>query len=252
MVMGNSPGCNMIHRCVLALTCLALVAANAHGQEPMFDPPALNWVERLQIIVAHPTLVYLLLLFGVTGVLFEITHPGGWAPGIIGLLCLVLAFFAMRVLPINYVGVALIVLGIILVILEVKVHSAGILTTAGIVCLLLGAAFLIEPGKGVERVSWLAVAPVSIALALIMLLLIRNVVRAQQMKVQTGMNQLIGAFARVRGDLDGEGFVFIAGELWRATCAQRLQDGESVRIEGYVGLTLYVSPAIAPSAFEGR
>jgi membrane-bound serine protease (ClpP class) len=158
----------------------------------------------------------------------------------------------MRVLPINYVGLALMVLGIVLVILEVKVHSAGILTTAGIVCLLLGAAFLIEPGKGFESVSWMAVAPVSIALALIMLLLIRNVVRAQQTKVQTGMNQLIGAFARVRGDLDGEGFVFIAGELWRATCAQRLQDGESVRIEGYVGLTLHVKPAIAPSPSERR
>ena len=252
MNMGNSPGCNMTHRCVLALGFLWLVAANAHGQEPMFDPPVLNWVERLQIVVAHPTLVYLLLLFGVTGVMSEITHPGSWVPGIIGLLCLILAFFAMRVLPINYVGLALMVLGIVLVILEVKVHSAGILTTAGIVCLLLGAAFLIEPGKGFESVSWMAVAPVSIALALIMLLLIRNVVRAQQTKVHTGMDQLIGAFARVRGDLDGEGFVFIAGELWRATCAQRLQDGESVRIEGYVGLTLHVKPAIAPSPSERR
>ena len=242
----------MTHRCVLALASLWLVAANAHGQEPMLDPPVLNWGERLQIIVAHPTLVYLLLLFGITGVIFEITHPGSWVPGIIGLLCLILAFFAMRVLPINYVGLALMVLGIVLVILEVKIHSAGILITGGIVCLLLGAAFLIEPGKGFESVSWLAVAPVSIALALIMLLLIRKVVRARQTKVQTGMSQLIGAFARVRGDLDGEGFVFIAGELWRATCAQRLQDGESVRIEGFVGLTLHVKPAISPSPFEGR
>jgi membrane-bound serine protease (ClpP class) len=94
----------------------------------MLDPPKLNWVERLQIVVAHPTLVYLLLVFGITGVMSEIAHPGSWLPGIIGLLCRILAFFAMRVLPINYVGLALMVLGIVLVILGVQVHCVGILS----------------------------------------------------------------------------------------------------------------------------
>ena len=116
--------------------------------------PVLELDERLQLIVAHPTLVYLLLLFGVTGVISEITHPGSWFPGIIGLLSLILAFFAMRVLPINYAGVALVVLGIVLVILEVKVHKRRYSDHGGIVCLLLSPrAFLIEPGKGVCKAS---------------------------------------------------------------------------------------------------
>ena len=74
--------------------------------------------------------------------------------------------------------------------------------------------------------------------------MLRSVVRAHAAKVQTGMDQMIGTFARVKGDLNGEGFVFVAGELWRARCRQPLQDGETVRIESYDGLTLHVKPAL--------
>ena len=153
---------------------------------------------------------------------------------------MIFAFFGMQVLPINYVGVALLVVGILMILLEVKVHSAGILTGAGIASLLAGSAFLVDPSHGIERVSWLAVAPVTIAVGLIMMLLVRNVVRAHAAKVQTGMDRMIGAQAQVKGDMDGEGFVYVAGELWRARCRQRLQDGETVRIEAYDGLTLFV------------
>src|ERR1019366_5286963 len=199
----------MIQRCVLTLILAFFWAAAAFGQDPFFAPPELTWVERLRMVLGNPTLVYVLLLVGITGVTFEITHPGGWAPGIVGLVCLIFAFFGMRALPINYVGLALLVLGILLVLLEVKVHSAGILTTAGLVSMLAGSAFLIDPSHGVERVSWLAVAPVTISVGLIMLLLVRSVVRAHAAKVQTGMDQLIGARARVKGDMNGEGFVFV-------------------------------------------
>jgi membrane-bound serine protease (ClpP class) len=108
--------------------------------------------------------------------------------------------------------------------------------------LLAGSAFLIDPSHGVKRVSWLAVAPVTISVALIMLLLVHNVVCAQALKVQTGMDRMIGTLARVKGDMNGEGFVYVAGELWRARCRQPLSDGEIVRIESYDGLTLGVKP----------
>jgi membrane-bound serine protease (ClpP class) len=199
--------------------------------------------EHILSLLANPTLAYLLLLLGFSGLMFEITHPGIWIPGVFGLACLVLSFFAMQMLPINYAALALIVLGLLLVVLEVKVHSYGMLTTAGIVSLLIGSAMLIEPVGGVERVSWLVVAPVSIALALIMLLLVSNVVRAHRAKVQTGMDGMIGALAQVRGDIDGEGYVYIAGALWRARCDLPLQDGETVCVESFDGLTLYVKPA---------
>jgi len=233
----------MIRRCVLTFVLASLFAANAFGQEPLVDPPELNWVQRLQGVLAHPTLAYVLLLIGISGVTFEITHPGSWVPGIVGFVCLVFAFFGMRVLPINYVGLLLIVLGIVLVLLEVKVHSAGILTTAGLASLVAGSAFLIDPSHGVPRVSWLAVAPLTIAVGLIMMLLVRNVVRAHAAEVLTGMDKLIGMSARVMGEMDREGFVFVAGELWRARSGHHLQDGEIVRIESYRGLTLYVKPA---------
>ena len=203
----------------------------------------MSWPERLLSLLANPTLALLLLLLGIFGLVFEFAHPGIWIPGILGLICLILAFFALQMLSINYAGLALIVLGLLLVLLEVKVHSYGMFTAAGIICLLLGSAMLIEPAGGVGRVSWLVVTPVAIALALIMLLLVSNVVRAHQAKVQTGMTGLIGAVARVRGDMNGPGYVYVAGELWKARCDLPLQDGETVYIHGYEGLTLHVEPA---------
>jgi membrane-bound serine protease (ClpP class) len=222
------------------LMLAAFLPADVLGQEALNDAP--GWADRLQNVLANPTLVYVLLLVGISGVTFEITHPGGWVAGIVGFVCLVFAFFGMRVLPINYVGLALIVLGFLMVLLELKIHSAGVLTAAGLVSLVAGSAFLIEPSQGIERVSWLAVAPLTIAVALIMMLLVRNVIRAHAAKVQTGMDKLIGTLAFVKGDMDGEGFVFVNGELWRARCRQRLQDGEKVQIESYDGLTLNVKP----------
>jgi membrane-bound serine protease (ClpP class) len=211
-------------------------------RDAVIERMAMSWSERALSLLANPTLAYLLLLLGFSGVVFEITHPGVWIPGVLGLACLVLAFFAMQMLPINYAGLALIVLGLLLVGLEVKIHSYGMLTAAGIVCLLVGSAMLIEPVAGVERVSWIVVAPVTIAVALIMVVLVRNVVRAQRSAVRTGIERLLGAHAQVKGSMDGAGFVFVAGALWRAQCDLPLQDGETVRIEAYNGLTLHVRP----------
>ena len=101
----------MIQRCVLTLILVFFWATAAFGQDPVFAPPELTWVERLQMVLSNPTLVYVLLLVGICGVTTEITHPGGWTPRIIGLVCLIFAFFGMRALPINCVGVALLVLG---------------------------------------------------------------------------------------------------------------------------------------------
>jgi membrane-bound serine protease (ClpP class) len=215
-----------------------------HTKGAIVDRLEMSWSERLLCFLANPTLTLLLLFLGVIGLAFEFAHPGIWIPGILGVICLILAVFAMQMLPINYAGLGLIGLGILLVLLEVKLHSCGMLTAAGIICLLLGSAMLIEPVGGVERVSWLIVAPVSVALALIMLLLVSNVVRAHQAKVQTGMDGLVGALARVRGDMNGPGYVYVAGELWKARCDLPLQDGETVRVEGFEGLTLCVRPAL--------
>ena len=211
-----------------------------HTRGATVDHLEMSWSERLLDLLTNPTLAYLLLLLGFSGLLFEITHPGLWAPGIVGLICLVLAFFAFQMLPINYAGLVLLVLGLVLVALEVKVHSLGLLTLSGVACLLLGSFMLVEPVPGIGRVSWLVGAPVSTALALIVLFLVGNVVRTHRMPVHTGMDGLLGTEGIVRGDFDGQGYVFVHGELWRAHGDEPLRTGQRVRIQGYDGLTLRV------------
>lgn len=195
---------------------------------------------RLQDSVANPTVAYLLLMLGFAGLLFEVSHPGAWLPGAFGLTCLFLAFLGLQALPVNYAGLALIVLGLVLLVLELKVHSLGLLTLAALVCLFFGSATLIEPGPGVERVSWLVIVPVTAATALVMLLLVGNVVRAHRAAVRTGMEGLLGSVGIVRGGDGGPAYVYVNGALWRARGDQPLHAGEKVRVLGYDGLTLYV------------
>ncbi len=221
-----------------------------HTRGAAVDHLEMTWTERLLDLLTNPTLAYLLLLLGFSGLLFEITHPGLWAPGVVGLICLVLAFFAFQMLPINYAGLVLLLLGLVLVALEVKVHSLGMLTLTGVACLLLGSFMLVEPVPGIGRVSWLASVPVSAALALIVLFLVGNVVRAHSRPVQTGLEGLLGAEGIVRGDFNRQGYVFVHGELWRAHGDEPLRDAQKVRILGYEGLTLRVQ-RVADSASAG-
>jgi membrane-bound serine protease (ClpP class) len=204
----------------------------------------MSFSERVLSALANPNLAYLLLLVGFSGLLFEITHPGSWIPGILGLVCLALAFFALQMLPINQAGLALVVLGLLLLLLEVKVHSLGFLALAGLICLLLGSFMLIEPNHGVERVSWVVMVPASTATALILLFLAGNVVRAHQAPVRTGKEALLGAVGVCRSGIPpfGQGWVFVQGELWKAHSDQRLDTGDRVRVVRCLGLTLEVEP----------
>src|ERR1051325_2489698 len=117
----------MIHRCMFTLMLALLISAEALGRDGAVDPDQpLNWAERLQRAIGDPTLVFILLMIGLSGITAEFSHPGAWFPGITGVVCLLLACFGMRVLPINFFGLALIILGVLMVLLEVKVHSAGV------------------------------------------------------------------------------------------------------------------------------
>src|SRR5262249_32802579 len=157
---------------------------------------------------------------------FEITHPGVWAPGVFGLICLILAFVGLQMLPVDYVGLALLVLGLVLVVLEVKIHSFGLLTFTGLACLVLGSYLLIPPVPGVGRVPWLVTVPASVGLGLIMLLLVSNVVRAHAGRVQTGMQAMLGAVGMARTEVHDRGMVFVQGALWRASSDQFINAGQ--------------------------
>jgi membrane-bound serine protease (ClpP class) len=214
-----------------------------HTREARVETLAMSPAERLLDALAHPALAYVLLLLGVVGLVVEIFHPGGWAPGVFGLLCLVLAFVAFQMLPVDYAGLALLVLGLLLVLLEVKVHSFGLLALTGLACLLLGSFLLIEPVPGVGRVPWLVTVPASAAVALILLFLVGNVLRAHAAPVRTGLETIVGETGVARTEVHDRGTIFVRGALWRARSDQLIFAGQRVRVRGYEGLTLQVERA---------
>lgn len=203
------------------------------------------WGERLLGVLANPNVALLLLMFGFYGILFEFYSPGWGVIGTLGVLSLILGFFGLSVLPVNYAGLALVVLALALFAAEAYVSSFGVLTLGGAACLLLGSLMLVDSPAGFMRVSLGVAAPVAIATSLIAFFLVGSVVRAQRSPVHTGSESLIGQQAVARGEFAKEngqyhGTVFIHGENWHAVSASPRRDGETAEVKGRDGLTLNV------------
>ena len=191
--------------------------------------------------IAHPQIAYLLLTLGMLGLTVELWTPGAILPGVVGGLCLLLAFFAFQVLPVNTIGLLLIVFGVGLLILELKVPSFGALGVGGTVSLLIGSIMMTRevPGVGVElRV----IVPVVLALAAIVLVLGRLGLAAQRARPVTGMEGLIGERGRTLTALgpDAHGQIRVHGEIWRASSLAPVPAGHAVRVTAVSGLTLLV------------
>lgn len=197
---------------------------------------------RQQILsaISNPNIAFILMLLGFYGLLFEFTHPGFGFPGIGGIICLLLAFYAFQTLPINYAGLLLILLGILLLIAEVKITSYGFLAIGGILTLLLGSLMLIDTSYQFLQISIRVILPFVLATTAITLFLITLVIKAQRRKVTTGMEGLVGQTGTVASDLAPEGYVFISGELWRAKSPEPLEKGAPVRVLKVEHLTLIV------------
>lgn len=205
------------------------------------------WGERLLSVIANPNIALVLLLLGVYGVLYELYSPGWGVGGTVGVISLVLAFFAMSVLPINYAGLALILLALGMFVAEAFVVSYGALAGAGIMCLVVGGTMLVDSPAGFMQVSLKLLVPIAAATALITVFLVASVVRAHASRIQTGIDSLLGASATVRGEFvreaDGitySGPVFVHGELWIARTKQPVRAGQPVRVTSRDGLTLVV------------
>jgi membrane-bound serine protease (ClpP class) len=198
--------------------------------------------------IAHPQVAYILMTLGLLGLTVELWNPGLIAPGVVGGLCLLLAFFAFQILPVNVTGLLLLVFGIVLLVLEVKVPSFGALGVGGTVSLVVGLVMLTGVVPGV-RVGLGLIVPAAVGLAALFLVLGRLALQAQRQPPATGTQTLIGQRARVRTPLEpGEpGQVDLAGEIWRAVSAASVAPGQPVRVARVDGLTLIVEPADAPS-----
>ncbi len=204
-----------------------------------------DWKTRLLGVITSPTIAYLLLLVGVYGLILEGYNPGAILPGAVGAISLLLALYALQLLPVNYVGFGLIALGIILMIAEALAPSFGVLGIGGVVALVIGSVILIDtdaPGFVVSRPLIAAIALVS---ALGLMAIMAFAVKARQRPVVAGAEELIGSTGQVLDDFDGAGFVFVHGERWGARCAVPLRAGQAVTVTGIDGLILQVRPAVA-------
>ena len=211
-------------------------------QEPIVEVP-MSARQKFLLTISNPNLAYILLMIGLLGLYFEFAHPGAILPGVLGAISLLLAIFSFQILPINYVGLILILLAIGMFILEVKVHSFGALAVGGIIALVIGSMMLIKSPIPELKPSLRVIIPVAFGVSLIFIFLVTLVVRAHMRKVTTGKEGLIGDIGTARTDLGPSGKVFVHGELWQAEADGFIPNGAKVKVTRVTGLTLKVTKA---------
>lgn len=198
--------------------------------------------QRILSSIANPNIAYLLLSLGMLGLTIELWSPGAILPGVVGGLSLLLAFFALQMLPINYTGVLLLALGLLMLILEIKVTSFGLLTVGGVVSLVLGSLMLVDSPSPELQLNFGLITPVLAGFIAIALLLIRLAVAAQRRPAVTGERGMLHRIGTTLTDLEpgGLGRVATHGEIWQARASEPIAQNMRVRITAVDGLTLVV------------
>ncbi|OPY84241.1 MAG: hypothetical protein A4E72_02341 [Syntrophus sp. PtaU1.Bin208] len=198
--------------------------------------------ERILTILSDPNIAYILFLLGLAGLYFEFAHPGAILPGVIGGISLIMSFFAMQTLPVNYAGIALILFALILFIAEIKIISHGLLTVGGVISLLLGSLLLFDSPEPALRVSLKVMIPTLIIVSAFFVLIVSLVVKAQMRKKHTGPDELIGAEGIAVTDIDkDQGKTFIRGEYWDSRSEQPVAKGKIVLVKRVEGMKIQVT-----------
>ncbi len=211
-----------------------------HTQGATVNHVKMSWVEGFLYAIADPNIAYLLLSLAMLGIMVEITNPGLIFPGIVGGICLLMAFYSLGMLPVNYAGVLLIVLAFGLFIAEVFTATFGLFTAGGITALVIGSLILFKGGPLFQIDPWL-IAGVVIFIAVLFAFVVQRVIRAHRRQASTGREEMVGKRAVVKVALEPEGTVFFKGERWTAISEKgRVESGEEVIITRVDGLTLYV------------
>ncbi len=188
--------------------------------------------QKFLLTISNPNLAYLLLMIGLLGLYFEFANPGAILPGVLGGISLLLAVFAFQILPINYVGLILILLAVGLFLLEVKVHSYGLLSAGGVLAMIIGSLMLIDSPIPELRPGLRFIIPVALAVGLIFVFLVWLVIRTHRSRVQTGREGLEGEAGIALTDLDPDGRIFVHGEYWRARAEEPIPKGSPVIVAG--------------------
>jgi len=206
------------------------------------------WGERILAVISNPNVAFLLMIFGFYGILFELYTPGWGVAGVLGVVCLVLAFFGLAVLPISYVGLALIGIAMALFLAEAFVTSFGFLTIGGVICMVIGGVMLVDSPAGFMRVSLRIIIPFALATAAVTFFLVSKIIQAKRAPPQMVGGRMVTADAvAVEGfESDGElyrGWVRARGELWRSISSSPVAAGQRLEVQTRDGLTLIVQPA---------
>ena len=202
-----------------------------------------DWRTNLLSLVTNPNVAYLLMLIGIYGLLLEGYNPGAIVPGVVGAICLLLALFAFQVLSVNYAGLALIALGVILIIAESFVPSFGALGLGGIVAFVIGSVMLLDRDVPGFSVAWQLIVAMALAGALVLLAIVSFAVRARRRPVVSGIEGLTQEIAEAVEDFDRQGLVRVHGELWTAVSREPVRAGQRLMIRKVEGLVIQVEPA---------
>jgi membrane-bound serine protease (ClpP class) len=211
---------------------------------------AMTWTQKVLSAVAHPQIAYLLLMLGTLGLTVELWNPGSILPGVAGGICLLLAFFAFQVLPVSYAGVLLILFGLVLLILEIKVTSFGLLAVGGVLSLFFGSILLMDSPLPELQVGLGLIIPVTLTISAIILFLVQLAVKAQRLQPVMGEDAMLESVGQALTSIDsgGTGRVRTRGEIWTATAAEPISAGDMVRVVALKGLLLTVRPDRAAPA----
>jgi len=205
-------------------------------------PYTMPGLEEFFAWVADPNIAFILGAIGLVCLYIEFTHPGLVAPGVVGAIALVLAMYAFNLLPINSMGVLLILVGLGLLALEVKLTSHGVLGAVGILALVLGALLLVNSPWPQARIHLATALSVALPLGVIMVVLLRYAIAAKRRKAVTGEAGMVDSLGVAKTDLEPYGKVLVHGELWDARARQPIAKGTRVRVREIEGLTLIVEP----------
>jgi membrane-bound serine protease (ClpP class) len=203
----------------------------------------MNLKESLLLLLTNPNIAYVLLLLGIYGLFFELRNPGMIFPGVVGGICIILGFYALHLLPVNYAGVALIFLSAILFILEIYITSGGLLTVGAVISLVLGSLILFESDVPFFRLSWEVIMIAVVIIAAFFIFLLSLGLRAQFKKRQTGKEGIIGEVGVAKTDIKPSGgTVFVHGEYWNAMSDKSIKKGSEVKVIDVKEMVLKVEP----------
>lgn len=214
---------------------IKLATTNAHVT--LIEP---DWRMRFLLVITDPTIAYLLLLLGVYGIFFELVNPGVIAPGVIGAVAILVALYALQLLPINYAGLALIIMGIAFMVTEAFTPSFGVLGLGGTIAFIVGSILLIDTEHESYQIAWAAIGMMAVVNALIFVMVLGMVIKSRKKPIQHGSSVLIGAEGTALGAITLQGQAVIHGEIWSVYARQPISSGKPIKVVAAEGLRLEV------------